>query len=180
MSRLTARTRLPVRKPDTAGKQERDKHMHFTRAVTRSNSWKRLNITTGTIFASPWKRIKPQYVSLVCGLALAIVAIGYGGLQEAGSGGRNAPATGGGGERVRQTTRGTGLIYIVGSQAESDRVLAEAAEVAHLLLASGQEPGQVSAIVAFLGGEFDDHMVAGMLADANSGLVVNTKIVDLR
>jgi hypothetical protein len=154
--------------------------MNFTSAVTRSNTWRRLNITTGTTFASPWKRIKPQYVSLVCGLALAIAAIGYGGLQEAGSGSRDAPAAGGGSETLGQTTRGTDLIYIVGSQAESDRVLADVAEVAHLLVASGQEPGHVSAIVASPGGELDDHVGAAMLADASSGLLVNTRVVDLR
>jgi hypothetical protein len=111
-----------------------------------------MNTSLGSNLSHPWNRIEPQYVSLVCGLALAIVAIGYSGLWEAGSGGGNVPATGSGSERPWQTPRGADLIYIVGSEAERDSVLADAAEVAHLLLASGQEPGQVSAIVASPGG----------------------------
>jgi hypothetical protein len=154
--------------------------MNFTNVVSQSNGWKRIRIATGTTFARPWRRIKPQYVSLVCGLSLAIAAIGYGGLQEAGSGSRNAPEAGGGSETLRRMTRGTDLIYIVGSEAESDRVLADEAELAHLLAASGQEPRQVSAVVASLGAEFDDHVVAAMLAEANSGVLVDTQIVDLR
>jgi hypothetical protein len=154
--------------------------MDFTSAVIRSNTWKRLNITTGTIFASPWKRIKPQHVSLACGLALAIAVIGYTGLREAGSGERIAAARASVSETLRQTTPDTYVIYIVGSEAERDRVLADAAEVAHLLVASGQEARHVSAIVASLGGEFAEHVVAGMLADASSGLLVNTQVVDLR
>jgi hypothetical protein len=164
----------------TGAKKEREKQMDFTSTITQGNTWKRIKSTTGTTFTSPWKRIKPLYVSLVCGLALAIAAIGYGSLQEAGTGGRNAPATGGGSETLGQTTRGTDIIYIVGSEAESDRVLAEAAELAHLVMASGEEPGQVSVVVASPGGEFNEHVVAGMLADANSGLLVKAKIVDLR
>jgi len=154
--------------------------MNFTSAVTRSNTWKRLNITTGTVFASPWKRIKPQYVSLVCGLALAIAAIGYSGLQEAGTGGRNAPARVASNETLGHTARATYVIYIVGSQAQSDRVLADAAEVGHLLVASGQDPVHVSAIVASLGDAQAEFLVATMLGEQMSGARGSTQIVDLR
>jgi hypothetical protein len=111
---------------------------------------------------------------------LATAVIGYAGIQEAGSGKRSAAARGGVSETLEQTNPDTYVIYIVGSEAELDRVLTDAAEVTHLLVASGQEAAHVSAIVASPGGEFDDHVVAAMLADANSGLLVNTQVVDLR
>jgi hypothetical protein len=160
--------------------QERDKQMNFTSAVTRSNTWKWIESTTGITLTSPWKRIKVQYVSLACGLALATAVIGYAGIQEAGSGERSAAARGGVSETLAKTNPDTHVIYIVGSEAERDRVLTDAAEVTHLLVASGQEAAHVLAIVASPGAEFDEHVVSGMLADANSGLLVNTQVVDLR
>jgi hypothetical protein len=154
--------------------------MNFTSAVTHSHGWKRIKIATGTTFPITWRRIKGRYVALAAGVAIAVAAaIGVVAWQ-ADSGGGNGPAPVAGSDTLGQTAQGTSLIYIVGSEAQRDSLLVDAAEQAHLLVSSGQQPGQVSAIVAPLGVPDAELLVATMLGEMNSGALVTTQIVDLR
>jgi hypothetical protein len=75
-----------------------------------------MNFTSGSTLSNPWKRIKVQYVSLACGLALAgAIAVSLEGLPQTGSGSDPAaPAT-----RISFPVRPAAALYIVGSEDEA-------------------------------------------------------------
>jgi hypothetical protein len=75
-----------------------------------------MNITSGSTITNPWKRIKVQYVSLACGLALAgAIAISLEGLPQTGSGSDPAvPST-----RISFPVKPVAALYIVGSEEEA-------------------------------------------------------------
>jgi hypothetical protein len=77
-----------------------------------------MNITNGSTLANPWKRIKLQYVSLACGLALAgaiAVSLDASPLPRSGSdSGSAAPST-----RISFPVKPAAALYIVGSEDEA-------------------------------------------------------------
>jgi hypothetical protein len=77
-----------------------------------------MNITSGSTFANPWKHIKIQYVSLVCGLALAgaiAVSLDAAPLPRTGSdSGSAAPSS-----RMSLPVKPIAALYIVGSEDEA-------------------------------------------------------------
>jgi hypothetical protein len=77
-----------------------------------------MNITSGSTFSNPWKRIRIQYVSLVCGLALAgaiAVSLDASPLPLSGSdSGSAAPST-----RISFPVKPAAALYIVGSEDEA-------------------------------------------------------------
>jgi hypothetical protein len=77
-----------------------------------------MNITSGSTLTNPWKHIKIQYVSLVCGLALAgaiAVSLDSSPLPRTGSdSGSAAPSS-----RISLPVKPTAALYIVGSEDEA-------------------------------------------------------------
>jgi plasmid replication initiation protein len=140
-----------------------------------------MNFTRSTTFRTTWRQIKGQYVALATGVALAAAAaIGYAGWEEAGAGARNLPAPVGQRQATGETTQGTDFIYIVGSEAERERLLGSAVELAELQAASSVLPGQLSVIVAPEGDAQAEFSVSTVLDKRISGVIGKTQILDLR
>ena len=135
-----------------------------------------MNLTIGTTFPNTWKRIRMQYVSLACGLALAVGAvIGLSAWQGGGSAG---PSVGSGTEPITVASSQPAVtFYIVGSAEEAQAFYV--AQQARLQPAASQQP----LAVPIVAGSFDEsalRQAAAQLLGVGEKGAAAFRIVDLR
>src|SRR3990170_4943007 len=141
----------------------------------RARREKEMNLTIGTAFPNTWKRIRMQYVSLACGLALAVGAVvGLSAWQGGSAGSSVSPTT----DPARVASSQPAVtFYIVGSAEEARAFYV--AQQARLQPAASQQP----LAVPIVAGSFDEsalRQAAAQLLGVGEKGAAAFRIVDLR